>query len=131
MSDHLARYSLASLFLDTFPYNAHTTALDSLKTGLPILTRTGQSFPSRVATSLLHVIGLPELITSSQSEYELLAIELANNPEKLNAIKIKLATNRLTTQLFDTPLFTKNIETAYLKMYERYQAGLAAEHITI
>jgi len=131
MSDHLARYSLANLFLDTFPYNAHTTALDSLKTCLPILTRTGQSFPSRVATSLLHAIGLPELITSSQSEYEALAVELAKNPEKLNSIKIKLVTNRLTTPLFNTPLFTKNIETAYLKMYERYQAGLAADHIAI
>lgn len=131
MSDHLARYSLADLFLDTFPYNAHTTALDALKTGLPVLTRIGESFPSRVAASLLHAIGLPELITSTQSEYEALAIELAKNPEKLNAIKTKLAANRLTTPLFNTPLFTKNLEAAYLKMYERYQAGLTTDHIVV
>ena len=131
MSDHLARHSLADLFLDTFPYNAHTTALDALKTGLPILTRIGESFPSRVAASLLNAIDMPELITSSQEEYEALAIELAKNPEKLNALKAKLAANRLTTPLFDTPLFTKNLEKAYTQMYERYQADVEPEHITI
>ncbi len=131
MSDHLARHSLADLFLDTFPYNAHTTALDALKTGLPILTRIGESFPSRVAASLLNAIDLPELITSSQEEYEALAIELAKNPEKLNALKAKLAANRLTTPLFDTPLFTKNLEKAYTQMYERYQADMPVDHIVI
>ena len=131
MGDHLARYRLADLFLDTFPYNAHTTALDSLKMSLPILTRIGQSFPSRVAASLLHAIGMPELITNTQQEYEELAIELATNPEKLNAIKEKLAVNRSSMPLFDTPLFTKHLETAYLKMYERYQAGLEPDHFAI
>ena len=129
LSEHLARHRLADLFLDTFPYNAHTTASDALWAGLPILTRIGQSFPSRVAASLLHAIGMPELITNTQQEYEELAIELATNPEKLNAIKEKLAVNRSSMPLFDTPLFTKHLETAYLKMYERYQAGLEPDHI--
>jgi predicted O-linked N-acetylglucosamine transferase (SPINDLY family) len=91
----------------------------------------GRSFASRVAASLLNAIGLPELITNTQEEYEALAIELALNPKKLAQIKLKLANNRLTTPLFDTPLFTKNIEAAYIKMYERYQAGLEPDHISI
>jgi predicted O-linked N-acetylglucosamine transferase (SPINDLY family) len=131
MADHLARYGLADLFLDTFPYNAHTTTVDSLKAGVPVLTRVGQSFASRVAASLLNAIGLPELITTSQAEYEALAIELALNPQKLAEIKLKLANNRLTTPLFDTPLFAKNLEAAYLQMYERYQADLQPDHIEI
>jgi predicted O-linked N-acetylglucosamine transferase (SPINDLY family) len=131
MADHLARYGLADLFLDTFPYNAHTTTIDSLKAGVPVLTRMGQSFASRVAASLLNAIGLPELIANTQEEYEALAIELAMNPQKLADIKLKLANNRLTTPLFDTPLFAKNLEAAYLQMYERYQADLQPDHIEI
>jgi protein O-GlcNAc transferase len=131
LSDHLARHHQADLFLDTFPYNAHTTTSDALWTGLPVLTLAGQSFASRVAASLLNAIGLPELITSTQEEYEALAIELAINPQKLTDIKLKLAKNRLTTPLFDTPLFAKNIEAAYMKMMERYQAGLEPDHIFI
>jgi predicted O-linked N-acetylglucosamine transferase (SPINDLY family) len=84
----------------------------------------GNSFASRVAASLLNAIGLPELITHTQEEYEALAIALANNPEKLAALKQKLASNRLTTPLFDTPQFTKDLERAYIQMYERYQADL-------
>ncbi len=99
--------------------------------GLPVLTLLGQSFASRVAASLLNAIGLPELITSTQEEYEALAIELAMNPQKLADIKIRLNHNRHTTPLFDTPLFTKNLEAAYIQMYERYQADLKPEHITI
>ena len=131
MADHLSRYALADLFLDTHPYNAHTTALDSLKAGVPVLTLMGQSFASRVAASLLNAIGLPELITNTQEEYEALAIDLAMNPQKLTDIKLKLAKNRLTTPLFDTPLFTKNLEAAYIKMIEQYQADLEPEHISI
>jgi predicted O-linked N-acetylglucosamine transferase (SPINDLY family) len=129
--DHLARHRLADLFLDTLPYNAHTTASDALWAGLPVLTRIGETFAGRVAASLLHAIGLPELITSTPQAYEALAIELATNPEKLAAIKRKLANNRLATPLFDTQLFTKHIEAAYAAMYERYQAGLAPDHIVI
>lgn len=131
MEDHLARYYLADLFLDTHPYNAHTTAVDSLKAGLPVLTLAGKSFASRVAASLLNVVGLPELIANNPEEYEKLAIELANTPLKLADIRLKLANNRLTTPLFDTPLFAKNLEAAYLKMYERYQANLSPDHIYI
>jgi predicted O-linked N-acetylglucosamine transferase (SPINDLY family) len=129
--ENLARYRACDLFLDTFPYNAGTTASDALWAGVPVLTRIGQSFASRVAASLLNAIGLPELITNTQEEYEALAIELAMNPQKLADIKLKLANNRLTTPLFDTPLFAKNLEAAYLQMYERYQADLQPEHIEI
>ena len=129
--EYLARYRVCDLFLDTFPYNAGTTASDALWAGLPVLTLMGQSFASRVAASLLNAIGLPELITNTQEEYEALAIELAMNPQKLRDIKLKLARNRLTTPLFDTPLFTKNLEAAYIKMYERYHKNLEPDHITI
>ncbi|QWD93031.1 tetratricopeptide repeat protein [Polynucleobacter asymbioticus] len=131
MADHLARYSLADLFLDTYPYNAHTTTVDALKAGVPVLTLIGQSFPGRVAASLLNAIGLPELVTTTQQEYEELAIQLASNPQKLLDIKNKLAVNRLSAPLFDTPLFAKNLEAAYIKMYERYQADLEPEHLAI
>ena len=131
MSDHLSRFALADLFLDTHPYNAHTTAADSLKAGVPVLTFMGQSFASRVASSLLNAIGMPELITRTQKEYEELAIELANNPQKLMSIKHSLVRNRLTAPIFDTPLFAKHIESAYIKMYERWHADLLPDHITI
>ena len=129
LAEHLARHHQADLFLDTLPYNAHTTTSDALWTGLPVLTLTGKSFASRVAASLLNAIGLPELITSSQEEYEALAIKLAKTPQKLADIKSKLASNRLTSPLFDTPLFTKNLEDAYIKMHERYRSGLQPNHI--
>ncbi len=131
MSEHLARHSQADLFLDTLPYNAHTTASDALWAGLPVLTIMGKSFASRVAASLLNAIGLPELIVDTQKEYEAMAIELALNPNKLADIKQKLSENRLSAPLFDTPLFTKNLELAYSKMYERYQNDLDPEHIVI
>jgi len=130
-AEYLARYQVCDLFLDTFPYNAGTTASDALWAGLPVLTLIGQSFASRMAASILNAIGLSELITSTQEEYEALAIELAMNPKKLADVKCKLETNRLSTPLFDTPLFTKNIETAYIKMMERYYADLAPDHISI
>ncbi len=131
LPDHLARHRKADLFLDTFPYNAHTTASDALWAGLPILTLMGNSFASRVAASLLNAIGLTELIVNTQEKYEAMAIELALNPKKLSNIKSKLVNNRLTTSLFDTPVFAKNLEIAYIKTYERYQADLEADHITI
>ena len=131
MGDYLARYVVADLFLDTYPYNAHTTAIDALKSGLPLITCTGESFAGRVATSLLHSIKMPELIATNLEEYEALAIELAQNPEKLEQIKFKLANNRLTAPLFNTPRFTKNIEAAYIKMHERKQADLQPDHISI
>jgi len=130
-AEYLARYKIADLFLDTFPYNAGTTASDALWAGLPVLTYMGESFASRVAASLLNAIEMPELITTSQKEYEATAIELASKPEKLKAIKEKLKQNRLTTALFDTPRFTKNIETAYEEMYKRYYSKMPLDHIYV
>jgi predicted O-linked N-acetylglucosamine transferase (SPINDLY family) len=123
-SDHLARHHLADLFLDTFPYTAHTTASDALWAGLPVLTRTGESFASRVAASLLYSICLPELVTDTAEKYEALAIELGQNLGLLNTLKKKVANNRLTTPLFDIVLFTKNLESAYFQVYENYQKDL-------
>ena len=131
LSEHLARHCQANLFLDTFPYNAHTTASDALWTGLPVLTLMGQSFASRVAASLLNAMGSPELVTNTREEYEALAIELAMNPKKLADIKLKLTNNRLTTPLFDTPLFARHLESAYIKMYEQYLKGFPPECIDI
>jgi predicted O-linked N-acetylglucosamine transferase (SPINDLY family) len=131
LSDHLARHRLADLFLDTFPFNAHTTASDALWTGLPVLTQIGGNLAGRVAASLLKAIDLRELITNSPEEYEALAIELALNREKLQSIQEKLARNRLTTPLFDSPLYTKHLEAAYEAMYQRYRAGLPPDHIEI
>ncbi len=131
LREHLARHRLADLFLDTLPYNAHTTASDALWAGVPVLTRIGETFASKVAASLLTAIGLPELITTSPEAYEALAIELAADPEKLSSIKNKLAQNRLTTSLFDTERFTRHLEAAYTAMYERYQADLPPDHIYV
>ena len=130
-ADYLARYQVCDLFLDTLPYNAGTTASDALWAGLPVITRVGQSFAGRMAASLLNAIEMPELITYSQDEYEALAIELATGLDKINEINEKLQKNRLTTVLFNTPLFTEKLEAAYLNIYRRYQGDLAAEHIHI
>jgi len=113
------------------PYNAHTTASDSLWAGLPVLTCLGETFAGRVTASLLHAMHLPELITITLEAYERLAVDLGTRPELLAMIKTKLAQNRLTTPLFDTKLFTKNIEAAYAAMYARHQAGLAPDHIVV
>jgi predicted O-linked N-acetylglucosamine transferase (SPINDLY family) len=130
-AEHLARVRVADLFLDTWPFNAHSTAIDALWAGVPLITCRGETFASRVAASLLKAIELPELVTEKNSDYEALAIELATNPAKLREIKDKLERNRLTTPLFDTAIFAKHIETAYIKMYERYQADLLPDHIYI
>ncbi|MDH5512215.1 MAG: hypothetical protein OEY27_03290, partial [Gammaproteobacteria bacterium] len=125
LADHLARHRQADLFLDSFYFNAHTNASNALWAGLPVLTRLGENFAGRVAASLLNAVGLPELITLNHADYEALAIELATQPERLAAIRRKLALNRTTHPLFDTARFTRNIEAAYSKMYIRYLAGLA------
>ncbi len=129
--EYLARYRLADLFLDTHPYNAGTTASDALRMGLPVLTCIGRSFASRVAASLLNAVNLPELITTTQEQYESLAIELATNPEKLKIIKDKLVDNLPTAPLYDAPLFTRHLESAYVTMYDRYQNGLEPDHIYV
>jgi protein O-GlcNAc transferase len=121
--DHLARVRLADLFLDTLPYNAHATAWDALGVGLPVLTCLGNTFPGRVAASLLHAVGLPELVTTSLTEYEELALALARDPQRLEAIKAKLVRNRNTEPLFDTACFTRNLESAYETMWGLAQRG--------
>ncbi len=131
MEDHFNRIKLADLFLDTRPYNAHTTSSDALRMGLPVLTCMGESFASRVAASLLNAVNLPELITTNSSDYEALAIELATNPEKLKIIKDKLVDNLPTAPLYNTPLFTQHLESAFLKMYQRYHDGLEPKHIYV
>jgi len=129
--EHLNRIKQADLFIDSLPYNAHTTTSDALRMGVPVLTCIGISFASRVAASLLNAVNLPELITTSQEQYESLAIELATNPEKLKVIKDKLVDNLPTAPLYDTPLFTRHLESAYLSMYDRYQNGLDPDHIYV
>ncbi|WBL75692.1 tetratricopeptide repeat protein [Bradyrhizobium xenonodulans] len=128
-ADHLARHGLADLFLDALPYNAHTTAGDSLWAGLPVLTLTGEAYAGRVAASLLHALGLAELITHSRDEYEERAIELALNREKLHGIRETLEKRRHTMPLFDTPLLARNLEQAFEAMVRRYRAGLPPDHI--
>jgi predicted O-linked N-acetylglucosamine transferase (SPINDLY family) len=120
MADHLARYRMADLFLDTLPYNAHTTALDALKTGVPLLTCIGQSFPARVAASLLTTLQMPDLITHTQEEYEKLAVTLANNSDQYQQIKDRLAQNLMTSPLFNSQLFTHHLEELYLNMYQTH-----------
>jgi len=131
LAEHQARLRMADLFLDTLPYNAGTTAADALWAGLPVLTRIGTALAGRMAASVLTAIGLPELIASTPEAYEMIAVDLATHPEKNAAIKRKLADRRLTAPLFDTELFTRHIEAAYIAMYDRYQAGLAPAHIAI
>ena len=131
LADHLARHRCADLFLDTLPCNAHTTASDALWAGLPVLTQIGESFAARVAASLLTALGLPELITTSAEDYEHSAIKLATDPQALQRLKQRLADNRLSSTLFDTSVYVKQIEAAYRAMHARHQSGLAPDHITI
>ncbi len=121
VEDHLARYRIADLFLDTSPYNAHTTTSDVLRAGLPVLTCRGKAFAGRVAAGLLTVVGLPELITDNLIAYERLALELARNPEKLQGLRAKLQENLKTTPLYDTVRYCRNLEDLYLAMWRRCQ----------
>jgi protein O-GlcNAc transferase len=131
ISDHLARQRHADLFLDTLPYNAHTTASDALWAGLPVLTCLGETFAGRVAASLLKAIGRPELITTSLEDYEALALKLAREPSLSGSIKAKLAHNRDTYPLFNTARFTRHIEVAYATMWQRYQNGSAPQGFAV
>ena len=131
LADHLARHKAADLFIDTIPYNGHATASDALWSGLPVLTRIGKSFSSRVSASLLNALGLSELITYTEKEYEDLAIELAKNPNKLKEIKNKLEKNKISKPLFNTKIFANNIESAYVKIYDRYLKNLPVDNIEI
>jgi protein O-GlcNAc transferase len=127
LQDHLGRHRLADLFLDTLPYNAHTTASDSLWAGVPVLTCLGSTFAGRVGASVVNAAGLSELITRSLEEYEELALRLARDETALLAIRDKLHSNGTTCPLFDTDRFRRHIEAAYTTMWKRYQAGNAPE----
>ena len=130
-SDYLARYKTPDLFLDTFPYNAGTTASDALWVGLPVLTFAGESFASRMAASALMGVGLEELITQSIEAYTLKAIELGLHPERLHALKQQLAHQRAEADLFNAPKFTRHLEALYRAMVERSASGQTVEHIDL
>jgi predicted O-linked N-acetylglucosamine transferase (SPINDLY family) len=120
--DHLGRLQLADLVLDTAPYGAHTTASDALWAGTPIVTCAGETFPSRVAASLLHAVGLPELIVEDEKSYFELALSIATNPATLAALETKLTHNRLTAPLFDVANYTRALESLYETMWRRRRA---------
>jgi len=130
-AEHLARHRMADLFLDTTPYNAHATASDALWAGTPVLTRVGESLPARVAASLLHAIGLSELVTETGVQYEELAVALALDSARFEKLRLRLARNRRAAPLFDTVSFTRNLEAAYEAIHARYRAGLACTDLRI
>jgi predicted O-linked N-acetylglucosamine transferase (SPINDLY family) len=131
VEDHLNRIRHADLFLDTLPYNAHTTACDSLRMGVPLVTCKGNAFAGRVAASLLKTLDLEELITHSADEYEKTAVDLAINRNRFEKIREKLNTTILTSPLFDSEMFTRHMEKAYEMMYERYQNDFAPGHFAV
>ncbi|MDA9074374.1 tetratricopeptide repeat protein, partial [Amylibacter sp.] len=131
MDEHLARQRLANLFVDTFSFNAHTTATEALWAGLPVVTKIGLGFAARVAGSLLNAVGLPELVTGTEQDYEALILDLATNPTKLAKITEKLATNRLTQPLFKTELYTKHLEEGYQQAYQNYFDGNLPQTIIV
>jgi protein O-GlcNAc transferase len=131
IEDHLARLSLADLFLDTTPYNAHSTAIDALTAGVPIVTMLGNSFASRVAASALRAAGLPELITDSPSAYETLALDLARDPTAICRLKTKLATRLPGSTLFDVVSFARSLEKAYALMWQRSRNGIPPANFVV
>ncbi len=127
LEQHLSRLRAADLCLDTFPCGAHTTASDALWAGVPIITRPGESFASRVAASLLHAVDMPDLVTASVADYENLAAGIGRDPARLAALKARLAAARLAAPLFDTPRTTRQLEQAYSMIHDLHQRGLAAD----
>jgi protein O-GlcNAc transferase len=129
--EHLARHRLADLFLDTLPYNAHTTASDALWAGLPVLTCAGETFAGRVAASLLHAAGMPELVTHSLADYEAMGLRLARDRELLRGLRHKLLGNRLSAPVFDIARYTRAYEAALIQMWETWANGLDAQGFAI
>ena len=119
-SEHLARHKFANLFIDTFPCTGHTTVSDALWTGLPVVTKIGNSFASRVSSSLLEALNIGELITKTDEEYKKMILELSNDQTKLLKIKEKISKNIFKEALFDSKLYTENLERAYNTIYENY-----------
>lgn len=131
IADHLARHKCADLFLDTLPYNAHATAIDALRADLPVLTCLGDTFPGRVGASLLNASRMPELVTNSLAEYERRAVEIGSDPARARELRRKLSESRPEAPLFDTARFARNLESAYVSMYERHRRGLAPDHFSV
>lgn len=131
LAEHLARFQAADLFLDSWPYNAHTTASDALWAGVPVLTLSGTTFASRVAASLLHAAGLPELVMGSEADFEDAAVRLAFDRPALAALRSRLADDRFRCALFDTPRFVRNLELAFESMQERIEAGLPPSDLRV
>ncbi|GAB4476829.1 MAG: hypothetical protein OHK0044_22910 [Burkholderiaceae bacterium] len=129
LAQHLARLANADLVLDTLPYNAHTTASDALWAGVPVVTCPGQTFASRVAASLLHAAGLPELVAASLDEYASIALRLARDPEANFALRNKLRQNRDSCALFDSVRYARNLEALYERMFQRWRCGQPADHL--
>jgi protein O-GlcNAc transferase len=130
-AEHLARHRLADLFLDTLPYNAHTSCSDALWAGLPVLTCRGDAFAGRVAASLLQAVGLPELVTANLADYAALARWLAEDANLLGEIRKRLAENRLNRPLFDTDLTRRHIEAAYTTMCRLHRDGKAPQSFQV
>ena len=130
-SEYLAQFQCADLYLDTFNYNAGATASNALWAGLPVLTKQGKSYSARMASSLLQSVGLTELITTSESEYENLAMKLAQDPEQIAALQKKLSANRITRPLFKSELFTKHLENGYQQAYKRHCDGKLPDVISV
>ena len=130
-AEHLARFKLADLFIDTFNINAHTTASDALWAGLPVVTKLGQGFASRVAGSLLHAVGLQELVTNNKHDYKTLILKLAKNPKMLSKIKKQLKSNISSQPLFDSKLYIKHLENGYLTAYKNFLDGNDAKKIIV
>ena len=131
IEDHLQRIKFADLFLDTFPYNAHTTCSDALRVGIPVLTLKGNTFASRVAASLLNTINLNELIVTNIEDYKKLAIKIYNEKSYLDNIKKKIAINKKRSNLFKVEIYTKNIERAYKKVYQNYLDGIKPQNLEL
>lgn len=127
VEDHLARYRLADFFLDTYPYNAHTTAADALMAGIPVVTCMGEAFHARVAGSLVHAAGMPELATHSLADYEALALALAAQPERVARLKARLNAGRASSPLFDTANYCRNLEAVYIAMWRKCRLGSAPD----
>jgi len=131
VADHLARYRLADLFLDTLPFNAHTTASDALWAGVPLLSCRGGAFAARVSASLLNAVGCPDLIADSLQEYEALAWKIASTPALASELRSRLISARQMTPLFDTARYCRHLESAYLTMWQRCQRGEPPEHFSV
>jgi predicted O-linked N-acetylglucosamine transferase (SPINDLY family) len=131
IEDHLARHRQADLFLDTLPYNAHSTAIDALWAGLPVVTCTGAAFPGRVGASLLSAVGLPELVTVRLEDYEALAVRLAGDASLLHGIRRRLEENRATQRLFDMDRLRRHVEAAYKTMWEIHMRGEPPRHFRV